>query len=70
MNLRQKTLIVIGITLLALIVVLAIVIAGLSLRNFEKLEQQEMQRNVARAVNGIGDSVPVFQASLSAEVSG
>ena len=57
MNLRQKTLIVIGTTLLALVVVLALVISSLSLRSFAELEQQDMRRNVARAVNGL--NIPI-----------
>lgn len=55
MKLRQKTLYLVGGTLMVLLLLIALIVTRQSLRGFEKLEQQALIRDMERITNTLSD---------------
>lgn len=63
MNLRKKTLLIIGAALLSLIVVLWATASTILLHDFNNLEAQYVRQDVARALDALDDDLSHLQAS-------
>lgn len=65
MTLRKKTLIIIGITLIALIAILYGASRIILLRSFAELETQNIRQNVERAMSGLSESIADLSRSTA-----
>lgn len=63
MSLRQKTLLIIGTTLISLIVVIYMFSQVITLNGFLRLEESTVKRNVDRAINGLNDELDVIYST-------
>ncbi len=65
MTLRKKTLIIIGITLIALIAILYVTSRSILLRGFAELEEQSLRQNVERAMSVLSMNLATLSSSTA-----